>query len=114
MAVYLKFSKKDNKLSDQAIQFMSSLKLVASEDWDEIAKDEDSFNDENIDPTDICLRHLVLLEQGVIPLTMVQLCNAWWLLWDLAMTSSEVDKLVVAAAPHITHDHLMRDDFETV
>ena len=30
------------------------------------------------------------------------------------MTSSEVAKLVVAAAPHITHDHPMRDDFETV
>ena len=31
------------KLSDQAIQFMSSFKLVAGKDWDEIAKDEDIF-----------------------------------------------------------------------
>ena len=66
MAVYLKFSKKDDKLSDQAIQFMSSLKLVASKKWDEIPKNEDSFNAGNIDPTDICLHHLILLKQGVM------------------------------------------------
>ena len=114
MALYSKFSKKDKKLLDQAIQFMSLFKLVAGKDCDEIAKDEDSFNDRNTDPTDIRLHHLVLLEQGVISLTIAQLRNAWWLLWALAMTSSAVDKLVVAAAPYITHDHPMRDYFETV
>ena len=52
--------------------------------------------------------------QGFVPVTWVQLCAAWWLCRGLALTSSAVDKLIVAAAPHIAVDHEMREHFERI
>ena len=63
MAVYSKFAKEDKDLKDEAAQFMSAFKLVAGKDWDEIAEDEHQHSDaEWVDPTDICLHHVVLQE----------------------------------------------------
>ena len=93
MVEYSKFSKKDKELTDEAAQYMSACKLVAGKDWDEIAEDEGRFKDGNTGMTDYCLHNLVLRDQGVVPLTMAQLCNAWWLLRASCMNFSYEDYL---------------------
>ena len=43
----------------------------------------------------------VLQDQGIRPMTYTQLYGAWWNCRPLSLTSLAVDKLIIAAAPHI-------------
>ncbi len=52
--------------------------------------------------------------QGVQPLCWVQLCAAWWMMRQLALTSSTSDKLIIAAAPFIDTNHPQRANFERI
>lgn len=77
------------------------------EEMEQTSSDEDEETDRRVQPE-------VLIGQGVEPLTWVQLCQAWWICRSLSLSSSTVDKLIVAAAPFIDHDHPMRQHFERI
>ena len=47
-------------------------------------------------------------------MTWAQLCNAWWNFRPLSLTSSAVDKLIIAAAPRIDANHPQRRNFEYI
>ena len=82
----------------------------------EVAKEEtELLDDESIESSDdVRLHPAVMKEQDFTPVIWVQKCSVWWLCRSLALTSSSVDKLIIAAASHIFASNPLREDFECV
>ena len=110
--------------ADEKIQSMDGFELFSGDHQANIYNaeqekneklDEDLF-DESVEPDDICphYHYRVLQEQGIRMMTWTQPCSAWWNCRPLYLTSLDVDKLVIAAVPHIDMSHPMRPHFERI
>ncbi len=94
---------------DECGCYMDAFALVGGDDWEEHC--DESEDDEEVDTRS---HPKILTDQGVVPMTWTQLCAAWWNCRPFSLTSSAVDKLIIAAAPYITPDHPMRRQFEQI
>jgi hypothetical protein len=102
----------DEKLEDDE-QFMMSFSQLIGEDPTLKDRIEEGGHSSSDDEDYTCTQQQALAYH-VEPITMVQLCSAWFLCRSLSITSSCSDKLISTAAKYIDPNHNMRGHFRNV
>ena len=101
-AKYAKIYLNEDQTTTQ--RFMSAYSLVAGSD------PCDSVDDEEVD---LRIRHCdVFRRLNVIPLTMLQGDQSWFLMRCFALTSSIMDRIIRAKSPYVYVSDELRSSFE--
>ena len=97
--------------------FLSILSNADEAESDEAEADADDDEDEThlLKQSTTADAHAHLMDdQGFRPVTRGQLDNGWFNMRTLSLTSSAVDKLIIAAAPYIDPDHAYYKHFKQI